>query len=149
VVHLAVVLMFVGFAGAAFDAEQSRKLAPGESWDVWNYRLQYRSLQPLDHEHYAGAVARLALWEGDEPVAILKPEKRFYFAQEMPTTLPAVSSTIREDLYVILSSVEPDQSVVVKVFLNPLVNWIWAGGLVFVLGNFLLLWRSPERTQES
>ena len=149
VVHLAVVLMFVGFAGAAFDQEQSRQLQPGETWDVWDYRLQYRSVQQLDHAHYAGAQARLALWDDERPISILKPEKRFYFAQEMPTTLPAVSSTIREDLYVILTSVEADQSVVVKVFRNPLVNWIWAGGFVFVIGNFLLLWRSPERTQES
>jgi cytochrome c biogenesis factor len=32
---------------------------------------------------------------------------------------------------------------------NPLVNWIWAGGFVFVIGNALLLWRSPERVRES
>jgi cytochrome c-type biogenesis protein CcmF len=148
IVHLAVVLMFIGFAGAAFDREETRLLKPGETWEIGSYKLQYRSVQPLDHRHYAGAMARLALWHNDQPVAMLQPEKRFYFQQEMPTTLPAVSSSIREDLYVILASLEPDQSIALKVFVNPLVNWIWAGGLVFVLGNTLLLWRSAERTRE-
>jgi cytochrome c-type biogenesis protein CcmF len=146
VVHLAVVLMFIGFAGAAFDREKTGLLKPGETWAVGDYKLEYRSVQALDHQHYAGAQARVAVWKGDRPVSILKPEKRFYFQQEMPATLPAVSSSLREDLYVILGSLEPDQSISLKVYINPLVNWIWAGGIVFVLGNTMLLWRSPERT---
>jgi cytochrome c-type biogenesis protein CcmF len=35
--------------------------------------------------------------------------------------------------------------VALKVYRNPLVNWIWLGGFVFVLGNALVLWPLPER----
>jgi cytochrome c-type biogenesis protein CcmF len=144
VVHLAVVLMFIGFAGSAFDLEETRLLRPGETWQIEDYTLEYRQVQPVSHPHYAGARIRLALSNNGKPVGILTPEKRVYFQQEQPTTLPAVASTLSEDFYVILSGLEPDQSAALKVYVNPLVNWIWIGGYVFVIGNTLLLWRIPK-----
>jgi cytochrome c-type biogenesis protein CcmF len=146
VVHLAVVLMFIGFAGAAFDLEETRVLQPGESWELGSYRLEYRQATPVLHSHYAGAQVRLALYDHGEPVGILTPEKRVYFQQEQPTTLPAVASDLGGDFYVILNGLEPDLSAALKVYVNPLVNWIWIGGFIFVVGNTILLWRIPERS---
>ena len=140
VVHMSVVLVFVGFAGAAFNLEETRLLRPGETWELGDYRLEYRQARAVSHPHYAGAVARLGLRRGDRPVGVLTPEKRMYFAQEQPTTIPAVSSGWREDFYVILVGLEADRSAALKVYVNPLVNWIWIGALVFVAGNTLLLW---------
>jgi cytochrome c-type biogenesis protein CcmF len=145
VVHLAVVLMFVGFAGAVFNLEETRLLRPGESWDLAGYTLEYRQARPVSDPHYAGAVVRVGVREHGQPVGVLLPEKRMYFQQETPTTIPAVASSLREDLYVILVGLEPDQSAALKVYVNPLVNWVWIGGVVFVLGNTLLLWPLPRR----
>jgi len=148
VVHLAVILMFIGFAGATFNSEQTKLLAPGESWNIGGrYTTEYRQVRPVSSPHYAGAVARLALSENGKPVAMLLPEKRMYFQQEQPTTIPAVWSSLSEDFYVILAGVEPDQRVALKVYVNPLVNWIWIGGFVFVFGNTLLLW--PLRARDT
>jgi cytochrome c-type biogenesis protein CcmF len=145
VVHLAVVLFFIGFAGAAFNLEETRLLHPGESWELGRYTLEYRQVRPVRDPHYAGVVARVAVYNEGRPVGILAPEKRMYFQQEQPTTIPAVASNLREDLYVILAGLEPDQSAALKVYVNPLVNWIWIGGWVFVFGNALVLWPLPER----
>jgi cytochrome c-type biogenesis protein CcmF len=147
VVHLSVVLMFVGFAGAVFNLEETKLLAPGEKWDLAGYTLEYRQARPVSHPHYAGAVARLALYHHGEPVGMMLPEKRMYFQQEQPTTIPAVASGLSQDFYVILSGLEPDQRAAIKVYVNPLVNWIWIGGFVFVVGNTLLLW--PFKKRES
>jgi cytochrome c-type biogenesis protein CcmF len=140
VVHLAVILMFVGFAGATFNFDRTKLMAPGEKWDLANYTVEYRQARPVSNPHYAGAVARLALYRDGKPVGMLLPEKRMYFQQEQPTTIPAVSSNMVEDFYVILAGLEPDQRAAIKVYVNPLVNWIWIGGFVFVFGNTLLLW---------
>ncbi len=147
VVHISVVLMFVGFAGAAFNLEETRVLRPGESTEVGPYTLQYRQPLAVTHPHYAGAVARVGVLDDGEPVGVLLPEKRMYFQQEQPTTIPAVASNLREDLYVILMGLEPDQSAALKIYINPLVNWIWIGGLVFVIGNTLLLWPMGARAR--
>jgi len=149
VVHLAVVLMFVGFAGATFNFEDTKLLRPGEKWDLGSYTVEYRQARPTSNPHYAGAVARLALYEHGKPLGMLLPEKRMYFQQEQPTTIPAVSSNLAEDFYVILAGLEPDQSAALKVYVNPLVNWIWIGGFVFVFGNTLLLWPFRSRDKAS
>jgi cytochrome c-type biogenesis protein CcmF len=145
IVHLAIVLMFIGFAGAAFDLEATRLMRPGERWQLREYTIEYRGLEPVADPHFRGVLARLALWRGDQPVSMLEPEKRMYYQQSQPATLPAVSSNLREDFYVILSGLEGDRNAALKVFINPLVNWIWIGGFVFVFGNALLLWPVPER----
>jgi len=149
VVHLGIVIMFVGFAGSAFDLETTKLLRPGESWDFSSYTVEYRQPQPLDHPHYGGALVRLALYEDGEPISILTPEKRVYFQQEQQSSIPAVSSRIHEDFYVILSGLEPDQSAALKVYINPLVNWLWIGTWVFVAGCILILWRIPEPRRAS
>jgi cytochrome c-type biogenesis protein CcmF len=145
IVHLAVVLMFVGFAGAAFNLEETRLLKPGERWEIAGYTLEYRQVRPVRDPHYAGAVARVAAYDNGNPIGVMTPEKRMYFQQEQPATIPAVVSSAREDLYLILAGLEPDQSASFKVYINPLVNWIWIGGMIFVFGNSLLLWPLPER----
>ncbi len=130
---------------SAISDGQRKLLRPGEVWSLNGYDLEYRQSRPVTHPHYAGAVARLALSQHGKPIGILLPEKRMYYQQDQPATIPAVSSTLREDFYVILVGVEPDRSVAVKVYINPLVNWIWIGGFVFVFGNTLLLWPLPKR----
>ncbi len=147
IVHLAVILIFIGFAGSAFEFEETRVLSPGERWAVNGYTLEYRQPVSSNQPNYAGAVARVALFDGDSPVGILKPEKRVYFQQEQPTTIPAISSSMREDIYLILVGLEPDRRAALKVFVNPLVNWIWIGGFVFIFGNALVLWPLSEKAK--
>ena len=90
-------------------------------------------------------MARLALYRGDEPLAVMAPEKRMYWLEQQPASIPSVYSTLREDLYVILTAIEHDGSATFKVYRNPLVNWIWIGGVVFVLGTLAVMWPHPER----
>jgi len=145
VVHLGVVLLLVGVSGAAFNEERLENISPGSSMQVQDYRLEYLTADALPHQHYGGAKARIALYQGSEPLNVMTPEKRMYWLERQPTSIPAIYSTLREDLYLVLSAVEADGSATLKIYRNPLVNWIWIGGMVFVLGNVLVLWPHPER----
>ena len=84
-------------------------------------------------------------YEDGEPVATMTPEKRIYWLEEQPATIPSVYSTMTEDLYVILNAIEKDGSATLKIYRNPLVNWIWVGGWTFVFGTVLIMWPHPER----
>jgi cytochrome c-type biogenesis protein CcmF len=149
VVHLGVVFIFVGIAGAAFNEERLENVSPGQSLALADYRLEYLTAKPLPTQHYGGAVARLALYEGGKPLAVMAPEKRMYWLEQQPASIPSIHSTLREDLYVILTAVEPDGSATFKLYRNPLVNWIWIGGYTFVLGALLVLWPHPTRPGET
>ena len=121
-------------------------MSPGDSVEVSDYRIEYMTARPIPAQHYGGAVARLALFEDDRPVATMTPEKRMYWLEQQPASIPSIYSKLDEDLYVILTAVEPDGSATVKIYRNPLVNWIWIGGYTFVLGTLLILWPHPARS---
>jgi cytochrome c-type biogenesis protein CcmF len=78
----------------------------------------------------------------------MTPQKRQYWLEEQPASIPSIYSTLREDVYVILTAVEADGSATLKVYRNPLVNWIWIGGYVFVLGTVAVMWPHPKRSPE-
>ncbi len=140
VVHLGVVFLFIGFAGAAFNEERLENMTPGDAVEMNGYRLEYRTAHAIPAQHYGGAIARLALYDGDEPLATMTPERRVYWLEQQPASIPSVYSTLNEDLYVILTAIEPDGSATVKIYRNPLVNWIWIGGYTFVVGTLLIMW---------
>jgi cytochrome c-type biogenesis protein CcmF len=145
VVHLGIVFILLGISGAAFNEERLENVKPGQTVSLADgSRLEYLTAKPLPKQHYGGAVARIALFQGDEPIAVLAPERRVYFLEQQPASIPSIRSTIREDLYVILTALEPDGSATLKIHRNPLVNWIWIGGYTFMFGALLVLWPHPE-----
>jgi cytochrome c-type biogenesis protein CcmF len=138
----------VGTAGSVLNQELLKNLSPGDEMSFRDYRLEYLTADPIPAQHYGGAVARLALYRGDEPLGVMTPEKRMYWLEQQPASVPSVHSTLREDLYVILTSIESDGSATFKIYRNPLVNWIWIGSYVFLLGSLAIMWPQRARTSE-
>jgi cytochrome c-type biogenesis protein CcmF len=149
VVHLGAVFVIMGTAGSVLNEERLENVRPGNEISIHDYRLRYLTARPLPAQHYGGAVARLALYRGDEPLAVMAPEKRVYWLEQQPASIPSVYSTLREDVYVILTALEADGSATLKVYRNPLVNWIWIGGAIFVLGTFVVMWPHPRAARET
>ena len=146
VVHLGMVLVLVGIAGAAFNEERLENIQVGQETQLRDYRFEYLTANAIPAQHYGGAQARIALYRGETPLAVMAPEKRMYYLEQQPTSIPSIYSTWLEDVYVILTAVENDGSATVKIYRNPLVNWIWIGLGVFTLGCILVLWPQPERS---
>ena len=152
IVHAGVVILLLGVSGAAFNEEKLENIQPGDSTMIQDYRIHYLTAEAIPAQHYGGAKARLALYRGGDedgtggtPVAVMTPEKRIYWLEQQPNSIPSIYSSWREDLYVILTALEPDGSATLKIYHNPLVNWGWAGGGIFVLGCLIVLWPHPER----
>jgi cytochrome c-type biogenesis protein CcmF len=82
-------------------------------------------------------------------VGELHPRRDFYYESQQPMTIPGVRSTMEDDLYVLLVDWQPVSSAgaTFKVYHNPLVNWLWLGGLVFILGTLIAAW--PDKDPES
>jgi cytochrome c-type biogenesis protein CcmF len=143
IVHLGVVLVFVGITGsAAYQVERDVVLSPGGQGKVGPYTIYYENLTRLLEPTHESFVARVRVTRGDQPVTTLYPEKRLYFAQNQPTTEVALRTTLWSDLYIILAGFEASKIATFKVFINPLVAWMWIGGLVIVAGTIIAIW--PE-----
>ena len=75
----------------------------------------------------------------------MTPEKRLYWVEQQPASIPSIYTTLREDVYIILNQIESDGSATLKVHINPLVSWIWIGGYVLLIGTIIIVWPHPER----
>ncbi len=149
IVHVGVVLVLIGTAGSVLNEERLENLRPGDTMRIRDYRLEYLTARAIPAQHFGGATARLALYRNEEPLAVMTPEKRMYWLEQQPASIPSVYSTLREDLYVIPTAIEADGSATFKVYRNPLVNWIWIGGVVFVLGAVIVMWPHPTRRSDA
>jgi len=142
-VHLGLFVLMLGFSGASRDWEAQHRLTPGESWSIGPYTIEYRTVEALEVAGFPGARARLALRVDGRPRAMLLPERHAYLQQGTTWSRPAIYSTWREDLHVILVGVDSDQSILLAAVGKPLVQWVWIGGWMLLLGGTLLL--SPQR----
>jgi cytochrome c-type biogenesis protein CcmF len=159
IVHVGVVLIFTAFAGSAFDVEVRKVLNPGETVTVASplghtYTLVYEGISSSVEENFDRWVALLSVQRDEEAVGAMTTERRFYRVNRQMVTEVGIRSTPLEDLYVILADVEdfegmvgndPNaQRIVVQVMVNPLVGWIWYGGVVLTIGSLIALWPAAE-----
>lgn len=139
-VHMAIVLMFVGFAGAAFNVVHQQELAVGESVGVGGYEFKLQNVSEMDSPNYFRAVASVDVSRDGEFLETMLPERRFYHASEQPTSRVDVRNRLREDVYLVYAGQSQDGSnPILQVYINPLVNWIWIGALTLVFGTLVAL----------
>jgi cytochrome c-type biogenesis protein CcmF len=91
--------------------------------------------------------ADIDLYKNGEFLRKLNPLIEFYQRTGQPMTIPSARSTITEDFYVILVNWEPTSAdaATFRIFLNPLINWVWAGGVIFVIGTLIAAWPDREK----
>jgi cytochrome c-type biogenesis protein CcmF len=148
VVHLGVVMIALGVVGTQFFQQETQgMLRPGESLHLGRYTLTYDSLLQYTLEGGDRQVteAQVSLYRDGRFLRRLRPHKDFFLSSGQPLSIPAVLNRPGEDIYVLLvgwEEVGPGGSTF-KIYLNPLVNWIWLGGLTLIVGTLLAAW--PER----
>jgi cytochrome c-type biogenesis protein CcmF len=139
-VHMGIVLMFIGFTGSAFTKEAQDSLAIGDSLKVGPYAFRLAEVKDANNANYASSVAAVQVTKNGQPLAIMNPERRFYHASQQPTTEVAIRPRLTEDVYVVYAGVSNDgQKPVLQVFVNPLVNWVWLGTMVVIFGTLVAL----------
>src|SRR6202453_2077455 len=147
VVHFGIVVMFIGIAGGAFNQSREQEMGFGDTVTLGQYRLVCQSYTQDSNKNYETEYALLDVFRGNKKITQLTPEKRFYLASQTPSTMVALHSTLASDLYVIYEGRNPDtDKPIIKVFLNPLMNWIWIGVGIVVFGTFLALVPNLTRT---
>lgn len=140
IVHMGMVFLFVGFAGAGFNRDVQKEMAHGDSVEIGNYSLTLEQVKNADNANYASAVGLVTVYRNGKLIDTLLPERRFYKAREENTTEVGLRSGLKEDLYVVLAGFNNEnRKAVLHVYLFPLVSWIWIGGLVFMLGTVVCL----------
>ncbi len=139
-VHFGIVVMFIGIAGGAFNQSHEQEMGFGDQMRMGPYRLVCQSFTQDSNPTYDTEYALLDVYRGAKQITQLAPEKRFYQASQTNSTMVANHSTLASDLYVIYEGKNPDtDKPIIKVFLNPLMNWIWIGVGIVAMGTLVAL----------
>ncbi|HET8655924.1 MAG TPA: heme lyase CcmF/NrfE family subunit [Longimicrobiaceae bacterium] len=155
IVHAGLVVTFMGFAGKAYDVEKQIALKPGESVDVQSpfgtsYHLQYEAMSWYDATNMTKLVASMRVERNHEPLGIMTAELRSYRQRQETNHEVGIRTEWDQDLYLILAGVDDPNGVIqgtdprpmatFRVLINPLVSWIWVGGLLMAIGTLIALW---------
>ena len=148
-VHLAIVMVFVGVTGSAvFQSEAQQALRRGESMRLGPYELQYVDTSSYATPNVEVFAAQVQVRRDGRDVGTLRPERNFYLHWDQPSSEIGLYSTLREDLYLILIAYDPGtDTATFKAYLNPLVNWIWLGGFMLILGTHVAV--LPDRRERA
>jgi cytochrome c-type biogenesis protein CcmF len=140
-VHMGIVLMFIGFTGAAFNKDTTREVKLGDHFKLGAYEFQVKEVADGDNPNYLWQHAVIGVSKGGKFVTDLMPEKRIYKASEQPTSEVAIRRQLNEDVYLNfagMSQTEADRAII-QAYLFPLVSWIWIGFWVLMMGTIVCL----------
>ena len=139
-VHLGLLLcvLAVAFSGA-YKQERETIIPRGQSVELGGYTLRNDGTEQKSRDTYAYLKANITVLKDGQEVGLLEPERRVYRGWEQPFAEVSVIPSVGEELYATLFGVSPQGAISVKVSVNPLINWLWAGGTLMCLGGFLAL----------
>ena len=147
VIHLGVVLMFLGFAGTFFSEERDLTLEREEMVPLNAYYLKFTGIEQFQVRNATHRAAIIEVYNQDKQLLeVMKPAKSFYPTQPQPLTEIALRREFLKDLYLIFSSESGTDSklVTIKAYVNPLVGWAWMALPVFTLGIGICLTYRPR-----
>ena len=153
IIHISMMLMAIGILCIEiFQVETQGTLAAGESIQIEEYKLVFKDVASWDNngQQVNYTRATIKVYEGEKYIGDLHPRKDMYFSGQ-PMSIPGQRSTLRDDLYVLLVDWQPISSTAAtfKVFVNPLVNWLWVGSILFLLGVIFAAWPDRDPAEET
>jgi cytochrome c-type biogenesis protein CcmF len=157
VVHLGIVVMFAAFAGLAFKKEFDITIKPGGTFaavDPWGHRWTFTSQGISSFEQLNRQVQAIGLetTRDGRPAPLITSEKRQHVdSQGNPTFEPStevgILGSLKQDVYVVLSGVGANEEAEIRITFNPLVEWVWYGGMIMALGGLIVMWPQAERAR--
>jgi cytochrome c-type biogenesis protein CcmF len=150
IVHFGIVVAFLGFTGRSWTVDRETSLSPGQHYEVENYSLEYSGPRMEVDNNKRMIFADLKVRRDGKYVGEVSPAKFIYKkSPESPTTEVAMLHSLRDDLYLIVGTINPSTKVAtLQIHVNPLVSFIWFGCMVLIFGSVVCMWPQFE-IQES
>jgi len=155
IVHAGVVILFAAFAGLAFKREFDVTLRTGESYEAIDpygahWRFVSQGVSRFDQLNREVTAVALEAWRNGKREGLLTSEKRQHVdSRGVPTFEPStevgIASSPRQDVYLTLAGVTGEDTAEMRLTFNPLVVWVWFGGMVMALGGVIVMWPQAER----
>jgi cytochrome c-type biogenesis protein CcmF len=157
IVHAGVVMLFCAFAGLAFKREFDVTLATGQAFtatDPYGHEWRFVSdgISRFDALNRQVTAVTLKPWRDGRAMPLIESEKRQHVdSRGQPTFEPSTAVGIYErasqDVYVVFTGQTGQDTAEIRITFNPLVWWVWYGGMVMALGGLIVMWPASDRTR--
>jgi cytochrome c-type biogenesis protein CcmF len=150
IVHFGIVVAFLGFTGRSWTVDRETSMAPGQVYTVENYTLEYVGPRMEVDNNKRMIFADLKVKKDGKYIGEVTPAKFIYKkSPESPTTEVSMLHSVRDDLYLIVGTINPSTKVAtLQIHVNPLVSFIWFGCMILIFGSVVCMWPQLE-PQES
>lgn len=140
-VHMGIVIMFIGYTGAAFNKDTTKEVKIGDRLTLGAYDLHVKQVSDGENDNYIWQRATIGVHKGGAYLGDLSPERRVYKASEQPTSEVAIRRRLNEDLYLNFASMsqQTEGAAIIQAYIFPLVSWIWIGFYVLMVGTLVCL----------
>jgi cytochrome c-type biogenesis protein CcmF len=138
--HAGMAVVLAGITGSVAWTEQRIVAArPGDSFDLAGYTIALDAVKPVRGPDYTAQRADMRLLRGGELIREMHPEKRFYRVEDGTSTDVAIRTNLLADVYAVLGDPDGKGGYTLRLYYNPLVPWIWLGGLTMAFGGMVSL----------
>ena len=138
--HFGIAVVALGVVAAVMVSEETDlRMAPGDVETMGQLKISFFGTQAVEGPNYVADQGRFEIREGDELLAVLKPEKRRYLASQSVMTEADIFVRFGGDIYVALGEPLSEGAWAVRIHIKPLVRFIWIGGVLIALSGFLSL----------
>ena len=126
----------------AYDVVMRYAFARPNIWamQMSEYTLVYEGSHQETLTDGVSTWAAISAYRGRKHLAALRPRLDRYQDFEDPVPVPALFSGLREDLYVVPLGWAEDGSLLIDVRVSPLINLLWLGAFVLLVGGLVALW---------
>ena len=141
IVHVGVVLTFMGLAGAGgYSVEKFAVLVPGDSAEIGDFKLQYKEMIAEHGPNFTAVAAEIAVYRDDKMLTTLKPSKAFYYSSGESVSEVSIRRTLGSDLYTAVTELDKSNKMIkLRMLTKPLINWVWIGSILSMLGAMVVL----------
>ncbi|MFO1035395.1 MAG: heme lyase CcmF/NrfE family subunit [Geminicoccaceae bacterium] len=138
--HAGLGILIIGITATATGrTEHILTMQPGQSTDLGGYTVRFDGVQEVPGPNYTAQRGTFTVFSGTDPVTAVWAEKRFFPVEGMPVSKPGIDTTLFRDLYFVLGEQAKDGAWTVRLYLNPLVLWLWGGAMITGLGGLISL----------
>ncbi len=150
-VHMGIVIMFVGFSGSAFNKDTTREVKVGDRFTMGGYEFHVDKITDGDNPNYTWQRAEVGVYKNGSLLQVLKPERRVFLVTEQPTSEVSIRRRLNEDVYLNFAGMSQteENTAVIQAYIFPLVSWIWLGFGVLMFGTAVCLVPSKARLSQT
>jgi len=138
--HFGLAAFIVGLtASAAWTTEKVQVQTIGQTVEIAGYAVTLTAVDEVPGPNYVARRGTFHVAKDGAEIAVMRPEKRAYQTPPRPVTGAAIRSGVTGDLYVVIGDSDPKGGFITRLYFNPCIPWLWAGGALMMLGGLVSL----------